>query len=154
MRKSQKHLATSYKVFSNILEKWLRPSTKTLISEYQGGFKARRSTTDQLFTVQPVLERCQEYIVIMIFVGFKQTTISTVQNVATIWHSSKSSLTHKNDDGDHDSSKCGFRICLFVTQKELKKGGGLTPKFRNLALKDIVRKLSIDTRRMLLFKSD
>jgi hypothetical protein len=45
-------LCTVYKVFTNIIRRILEPYMERIVGEYQGGFKAGRSTTDQLFTAK------------------------------------------------------------------------------------------------------
>jgi sorting nexin-29 len=45
-----------------------------IVGKYQGGFRAGRSTTDQLFTVKQILEKCWEYNikVYQLYVDLKQ----------------------------------------------------------------------------------
>jgi sorting nexin-29 len=66
-------LCTVFKVFTNIIRRRLEPYMERIVGEYQGGFRAGRSTTDQLFTVKQILEKCWEYDikVYQLYVDFK-----------------------------------------------------------------------------------
>lgn len=66
-------LNTAYKVFANILYSRLLPYAEENIGEYQCGFRNDRSTTDQLFAIRQILEKCREFSVIThhLFVDFK-----------------------------------------------------------------------------------
>jgi hypothetical protein len=48
-------LCTVYKVLTNIIHWRLEPYMERIVGEYQGGFRAGRSTTNQLFTVKQIL---------------------------------------------------------------------------------------------------
>ena len=50
-------LNAAYKVLSRILFGRLRPLTETFVGEYQGGFREKRSTTDQMFTLRQILDK-------------------------------------------------------------------------------------------------
>jgi hypothetical protein len=67
-------LCTVYKVFTNIIRRTLEPYVERIVGEYQDGFRAGRSITDQLFTVKQILEKCWEYDikVYQLYVDFKQ----------------------------------------------------------------------------------
>jgi sorting nexin-29 len=45
-------LCAAYKVLTNVIRRRLEPSVENILGEYQSGFRAGRSTTDQLFTVK------------------------------------------------------------------------------------------------------
>jgi hypothetical protein len=61
-------------VLTNIIRRRLEPYVKNILGEYQGGFRAEISTTDQLFTVKQILEKCWEFNinVYQIYVDFNQ----------------------------------------------------------------------------------
>lgn len=53
-------LGTAYKIMSNILYLRMTPYYEEIIGEYQGGFCKGRSTTDQIFTIRQIIEKCWE----------------------------------------------------------------------------------------------
>jgi sorting nexin-29 len=53
-------LCTAYKILANVLYSRLRPYPEEIIGEYQEGFQSGRSTTDQIFTMRQILEKCWE----------------------------------------------------------------------------------------------
>jgi hypothetical protein len=54
-------LSTSYKILSNILLTRLTPYADKIIGDHQCGFQHNRSTTDQIFYIQQILEKIWEY---------------------------------------------------------------------------------------------
>jgi hypothetical protein len=54
-------LCTTYKMFSNILFKRLAPYVEDVISDYQYGFCQGRSTSNQIFNLRQVLEKCNKF---------------------------------------------------------------------------------------------
>jgi sorting nexin-29 len=67
-------LCTGYKVFTTVLENKLETYAEQLIGAYQAGFRKGKSTIDQLFTVNLILEKFWEYKIDIhqMFVDFKQ----------------------------------------------------------------------------------
>jgi hypothetical protein len=49
--------STSYKMLSNILLSKLSPYADEIIGDHQCGFRSNRSTTDQIFYIQQILEK-------------------------------------------------------------------------------------------------
>ena len=49
-------LCTGYKIVTTVLNNRLKKYTEHIIGEYQAGFRTRKSTTDQIFTVKNLLE--------------------------------------------------------------------------------------------------
>jgi sorting nexin-29 len=68
-------------VLTNITRRRLEPYVENILGEYKGDFRAGRSTTDQLFTVKQILEKCWEFNinVYQIYVDFKQAYDSIQQ---------------------------------------------------------------------------
>lgn len=64
-------LIIAYKVFATILHN--QPYVEKTIGEYQSGFRGNRSTTDQIFCIRQVLEKCRECNVDIhhLFIDFK-----------------------------------------------------------------------------------
>ena len=75
-------LNIAYKLFAYILYQRLHPYTEPEVGEYQGGFRVGRSTTDQLFTIRQILEKCKEYNIELhqLFVDFKAAYDSVIRN--------------------------------------------------------------------------
>jgi hypothetical protein len=75
-------LSVVYKVLSKILAKRLNPYTEEILGDYQCGFRRDRSTTDQIFALKNILEKCNEYNIILhqLFTDFKQAYDSVIRN--------------------------------------------------------------------------
>jgi hypothetical protein len=71
-----------YKVLSKILAKRLNPYTEEILGDYQCGFRRDRSTTDQIFVLKNILEKCYEYNITLhqLFIDFKQAYDSVTRN--------------------------------------------------------------------------
>lgn len=67
-------LNTTYKVLSNIILNRLKPYSKEIVGEYQAGFTAGKSTTDQIHVIKQITEKSHELDkdVYLLFVDFKQ----------------------------------------------------------------------------------
>lgn len=66
-----------YKVLAKVIVKRLTPITEEILGDYQCGFRRGRSTTDQIFIVRQIMEKCHEYNVDVhqLFIDFKQAYI-------------------------------------------------------------------------------
>lgn len=67
-------LNVTYKVFTKILALRLKPFVESAVGEYQCGFRSGRSTTDQIFLLRSIMEKCYEYNITLhqLFIDFKQ----------------------------------------------------------------------------------
>lgn len=67
-------LSCVYKIFSMILLDRLNVYAEEILSEHQSGFRADRSTVDQIFVMRQSLERCFEYGIDLhiLFIDFRQ----------------------------------------------------------------------------------
>jgi hypothetical protein len=67
-------LSTAYKILSNILLARLTPYVSEIIGDHQCGFHHNRSTMDQIFYIQQILEKKWEYngMVNRLFIDFKK----------------------------------------------------------------------------------
>ena len=54
-------LNVSYKIFTNLLAKYIEPNVEDILGDYQGGFRKGRSTTDQIFSLRMILEKTYEH---------------------------------------------------------------------------------------------
>jgi sorting nexin-29 len=56
-------LNVAYKIFSNTLYKRLLPYVDSKTGIYQCGFQQGKATTEQMFTLRQILQKCREYII-------------------------------------------------------------------------------------------
>jgi hypothetical protein len=77
------HLATAYKILSNILLPRLTPYAEEIIGDHQCGFRRSRSTADHIFSVRQILEKEWEYkeAVHQLFIDFKKACDSVRREV-------------------------------------------------------------------------
>ncbi|XP_016657354.1 uncharacterized protein LOC107882852 [Acyrthosiphon pisum] len=68
-------LDTAYKILSMALLRRLEIYAEDTLTEYQTGFRRRKSTMDHIFTIRQVMEKFYEYNkdLHILFVDFKQT---------------------------------------------------------------------------------
>jgi hypothetical protein len=76
-------LPDTYKILSNILLARLTPYVNEVIGDYQCGFHRNRSTTNQIFYIQQILEKKWEYngTVHQLFIDFKKAYDSVKREV-------------------------------------------------------------------------
>ena len=53
--------STAYKIFTRILYNRMSVYSEAIVGEYHAGFRKRRSTTDQLFTIRQITEKDWEF---------------------------------------------------------------------------------------------
>jgi hypothetical protein len=76
-------LSTAHKILSNIFLARLTPYVNEVIGDHQCGFRCNRSTTDQIFYIQQILEKKWEYNgrVHQLFIDFKKAYDSVRREV-------------------------------------------------------------------------
>ena len=74
-------LNVAYKILSTILLEQLKEYSEEIMGEYQCGFKPGRRTTDQIFTVWPILEKFYAYDIDLhlLLIDFKKAVNSINQ---------------------------------------------------------------------------
>jgi hypothetical protein len=70
----------TYKVFAKILYDRLIPHSNAAVQHYQAGFQSGKSTTDQLFALRQILEKCNEFNITThhLFIDFKAAYDTTI----------------------------------------------------------------------------
>lgn len=145
-------LSTVYKVFTKILARRLMPFTEAILGDYQCGFRPNRSTTDQIFSVRQIMEKCYEYNIDIhqLFVDFRQAYDSIIRGklfeaMREIRMPTKIirlvSMTLKD-------TKCMVKIegALtgdFVVNQGLRQGDILSTILFNIALEKVMRRVDV-----------
>lgn len=146
-------LNIAYKVFANVLYRRLLPFAEENVGEYQSGFRANRSTTDQVFAIRHILEKCREFNVDThhLFVDFKAAYDSVERE--QLWGAMAEfgfppkliSLTKMTMA--HVSSKVRINGRLsepFDTCRGLRQGDPLATLLFNIVLEKAVRASGVD----------
>jgi DNA modification methylase len=76
------HLNVTYKVFTKILYDRLLPHANVAVQHYQAGFQSGESTTDLLFSLRQILEKCNEFNITThhLFIDFKAAYDTIIRN--------------------------------------------------------------------------
>jgi hypothetical protein len=147
-------LNVTHKVFAKILYDLLLPHDSTAVQHYQAGFHSGKSTTDQLFALRQILDKCNEFKITThhLFVDFKAVATASIQrnevyvgmselNFSTkLIRLTKTTLTIVT---------CCVKIqkdCSesFKTRQRLRQGDVLSTLFFNVVLEVIVRRIKIN----------
>ncbi|PSN36944.1 hypothetical protein C0J52_20054, partial [Blattella germanica] len=143
-----------YKIFSVILFKKIRPYAEKQIKVYQCGFKAGKSTIDQIHTLRQILQKLREFKIhtYHLFIDFKAAYDSIDrQELFKVMEEFEipkklinlTKATLKN-------VKCRVKIQNqpsdeFMTHKGLRQGDALSCLLFNIALEKVIRESNIDT---------
>ena len=155
-------LNTAYKIFAEILFQRLLPYAEGNIGEYQCGFRNGRSTTDQLFGIRQILEKCREFNIEThhLFIDFKAAYDKIIRK--ELWKImaefgfpekliSLTMLTLTNV-----KSQVRIRNLLsdfFDIMDGLRQGDPLSTLLLNVALEKAVRSCTVDTSNTIYRKS-
>ena len=155
-------LNIAYKIFANILYKRLLPYTESIVGEYQCGFRVGRSTTDQLFNIRQILEKCKEYNVEIhqLFVDFKAAYDNVSRRklwrvMEEFWIPNKLiSLTKLTLSGATSRVRIRNKLSeTFDIEEGLRQGAPLATLLFNLILEAAVRTMDMDTSSTIFTKS-
>ncbi|XP_038117301.1 uncharacterized protein LOC119769343 [Culex quinquefasciatus] len=156
-------LNAAYKVFSQILFSRLSPIAEDFVGSYQAGFVVGRSTTDQIFTVRQILQKCREYQVPThhLFIDFKAAYDSVDRE--ELWKIMDENgfpgklirLTRMTMDG----SRCCVKISgaesdSFPSLGGLRQGDGISCLCFNVALEGVLRRAGFNMRGTIFSKSN
>lgn len=155
-------LNIAYKIFANILYKRLLPYVESIVGEYQCGFRVGRSTSDQLFNIRQILEKCKEYNVEIhqLFVDFKAAYDSVIRRM--LWRVMEEfgipikliSLTKLTLSGANSRVRIRNKLSdAFDIEEGLRQGDPLATLLFNLILEAAVRAMAIDTSSTIFTKS-
>jgi sorting nexin-29 len=133
----------------------LQPYIENILGECQAGFRSGRSTTNQLFTIKQILEKSWwcNINVYQIYVDFKQAYDSVYQEkIYKIMHEfgipDKLTSLVRTIMTDTDAQvKIQTQLTdPCVIKWGLKQGDGLAPSLFNLAMENIIRKLTLNVK--------
>lgn len=155
-------LNIAYKIFANVLFQRLLPYAEENIGEYQCGFRRDRSTTDQIFSLRQILEKCREYNVDThhLFVDFKAAYDSVMRS--ELWNTmAEFGFPHKlialtKLTLFDVTSRVKIRNQLsepFTTADGLRQGDPLASLLFNIVLEKAVRSSNVDVNNTIYRKS-
>ena len=155
-------LNAAYKVFSQVIFQRLSPLASRFVGSYQAGFMEGRSTTDQIFTLRQILQKCREFRVPThhLFVDFKAAYDSI--NRQELWkildeNGFPGKLT-RLIKATMEDVKCCVRISggtsdPFESHRGLRQGDGLSCLLFNVALEGVMRRAGFDMRGTIFNRS-
>ncbi|KAJ4432424.1 hypothetical protein ANN_21043 [Periplaneta americana] len=152
-----------YKIFTYILRKRLEKYYENIIGEYQAGFRAGRSTIDQIYTVKGMTEKFWEYNLNLyhLFVDFR-TAYDSInrQGLYKIMihqgiHPKIIVILTKMTMAETKAQVniYGGSTEQFNIDNGLKQGDALAPMLFNLALHWVITQTGINTNSTLFYKS-
>jgi sorting nexin-29 len=142
-------LNVTYKIFTNLLTRYIQPYVEEITGDYQCGFRKGRSTTYQIFCLRMILEKACEYKVDIhqLYIDYKQTydTIHRAELVEIMKEFGismklvrlvKMTLANTNSKVKLSPS--------FETTNGLRQGDLLTTLLFNLCMEKIIRSVRIN----------
>jgi hypothetical protein len=115
----------TYKIFTNLLTRYIKPYVEKILGDYQCGFRKGRSTTGQIFCLRMILERTCEYEVDIhqLYTDYKQAydTINRAKLVEII-----------KEFGIPMKLVRLVKITLANTNSKVKIQGKLSPSFETM----------------------
>jgi hypothetical protein len=151
-------LNVTYKVLAKILYDRLLPNANAAI---QAGFQSSKSTTDQLFALRQILEKCNGFNITTpyLFRDFKASYDTIIRNEVYVGMSELNFPTNliRLAKATLTTVTCCVKIqndCSesFETRQGLRQGDVLSTLLFNVVLKVIVRRASLQTTRTIYNK--
>ena len=155
-------LNAAYKVLSQVIFQRLSPLANRFVGSYQAGFIEGRSTTDQIFTLRQILQKCREYRVPThhLFIDFK-AAYDTI-NRKELWkimdeNGFPGKLT-RLIKATMDGTQCCVRISgglsgSFESRRGLRQGDGLSCLLFNIALEGVMKRAAYNMRGTIFNRS-
>lgn len=146
-------LNVAYKILTKVIAKRLEPFAESIIGDYQCGFRSGRSTTDQIFTIRNIMEKCYEYNIPVhqLFVDYKEAYDSIerpylFETLHVLGVPAKLvrlvEMTLKKTRGK--ISLAGAKSREFNVARGLRQGDALSCMLFNLTLERVIRKIEIN----------
>ena len=147
-------LNTAYKVFAKILHDRMLPHANAVVGHYQAGFQTGKSTTDQLFALRQILEKCNEFNIQThhLFIDFKAAYDTIIRNEIYV---SMAELNFPTKEIRLFRATLNTVLCCvkiqndcseyFETRQGLRQGDVLSTLAFNVVLEAIVRRAKLQT---------
>jgi hypothetical protein len=144
----------TYKVFDKILFDRLLPHANVAVQHCQAGFQSGKSTTDQLFALHQILEKCNEFNITThhLFIDFKAAYNTLIRNEVYVGMSELNFPTKliRVTKATLTIVTCCVKIqndCSesFETRHGLRQGDVLSTLLFNVVLEVIVRRANLQT---------
>ena len=141
-------LPAAYKIFSAFLASRLNIYAEKLIGEYQTGFRRNRSTSDQIFSIRQIQEKCWEYNIELheLFVDFMKAydSIFRKELIKILYEFGIPEKIIRLIQMTLSNTECVVRIGedmseSFLVLVGLKQGDNLSTTLFNLALESVMR---------------
>lgn len=155
-------LNAAYKVLSQILFRRLSPLASRFVGSYQAGFTDGRSTTDQIFTLRQILQKCREHQVPIhhLFIDFRAAydTIDRTQLWRIMDENGFPGKLTRLIKATMEGVRCSVRISgelseSFESRRGLRQGDGLSCLLFNIALEGVMRRAEFNMRGTIFNKS-
>jgi hypothetical protein len=147
-------LNVTYKVFAKILDDRLLSHANSAVQHYQAGFQSGKSTTDQLFALRQILEKCNEFNITThhLFIDFKAAYDTIIRIEVYVGMSELNFPTKliRLTKATLTIVTCCVKIqndCSesFETRQGLRQGDVLSTLLFNVVLEVIVRRANLQT---------
>jgi hypothetical protein len=147
-------LNVTHKVFAKILYDRLLPHANTAVQQYQAGCQSSNPTTDQLFALRQILEKCNEFNITThhLFIDLKAAYDTIIRNEVYVGISELNFPTKliRLTKATLTIVPCCVKIqndCSesFETRQELRQGDVLSTLLFNVVLEVIVRRANLQT---------
>ena len=141
-------LNVAYKILAKIIQQRLLKYAEVLVGEYQCGFRPGRATSDHMFSIRQLIEKCYEFNIdhTHLFIDFKQAYDSIYRpSMWQIMHDfgipkKLIKMTQVCMEGSKCKVKIGNRISdAFETKSGLRQGCTLSPLLFNLVMEKVTR---------------
>ena len=146
-------LNAAYKIMSQILFCRLAPHAKNFVGSYHAGFVGGKSTTDQIFTLRQILQKCRERQIptYHLFNDFKVAydTIDRkeLRSIMQRYHFPGKLI--RLLEATMNGMQCKVRVSnlsseSFESHRGLRQGNGLSCLLFNIALQGVIRGARLD----------